>query len=294
MHIQDMLREYFTNSKGAKQRVAEFFIANFDDIPMLTLDEVSIQVDVSMSTITRTISEMGFHGYPEFQKHVWVSIKSRLAPSKRMGLKAPKLSARALSESFQHDIESVVQASNLNLESVFDDAAELIANASRVYVLGVRTASTLSSYLFYGLSKVRSYVYNLDSGGTSLMEHLSEMTSDCVMFTATFPRYTRYTVEAAEKMCKRGGNVISLTDGPSSPLAPYSKVALYAPYDSLSFYNSMVAPLSVLNVLIIKVNSILANTGESHLIQYESLMDEWEVIVASRKKNNDNGNRKST
>lgn len=283
MDLQDTLRKYLTKTKGAKRVVAEFFLANFDDIPMLTLEDVSLKISVSLSTITRTTSELGFHGFPDFQKKVWESIKIRLAPSARMGLKAPKLSSKHTSnESFQHDIENVVQASNLNPESAFDEAASLIVNAARVYVLGIRTASTLSSFFFYGLSKIRPRVYNLDAGSTCLIEYFSEISKDSVLFTSTFPRYTKLTVETAQEICKRGGNVISLTDSQSSPLVPYSKVILYAPYDSLSFFNSMAAPLSVLNALIIKINVLLGQDGEKHLIQYESLMDELGVIVESR------------
>ncbi|GHV34899.1 RpiR family transcriptional regulator [Synergistales bacterium] len=285
MDLQDALREYLTKTKGAKHLVAKFLLTNFDDIPVLTLEDVSLKIKVSLSTITRTTAELGFHGFPDFQKQVWTSIKPRLSPSARMGLKAPKISEQVMpNESFRHDIENVVQASNLNPEHAFNEAASLIAKASRVYVLGIRTASTLSSFFFYGLAKIRSYVCNLDASSTSLIEHFPEMDRDSVLFAATFPRYTKYTVEAAQETCKRGGSVVSLTDSPSSPLAPYSKVILYAPYDSLSFFNSMVAPLSVLNVLIIKINVILGQTGEKHLIQYENLLDEWGAILASQNK----------
>ena len=286
MTVQDLLREYLTRTRGAKNLVAAFFLANFDDIPMLTLEDVSLRVKVSLSTITRTTSELGFHGFPDFQRQVWASVKARLAPSARMGLKVPEISENVSNQSFQHDIENVVQASNMNTESAMNQAASLIAGASRVYLLGIRTASTLSSFFFYSLSKIRSQVYDLNAGGTCLIEHFLEMADDSVLFAASFPRYTKSTVEAAREVCKRGGGVVSLTDSPSSPLVPYSKIALYAPYDSVSYFNSMVAPLSVLNVLVVKINAILGQAGESHLVKYENLMDEWGAIVASRNKQN--------
>ena len=282
MHIQDTLREYYTKTKGAKRAVAEFLIANFDDIPMLTLDEASLKIGVSLSTITRTTSEMGFHGFPDFQKQVWTSVKARLTPSARMGLAAPRLAAQTCNESLQQDIESVVLASNLNLESNFDQAASLIAEASKVYILGIRTASTLSSFSFYALSKIRSHVYNLDFG--SALEHIEEMKEGSVLFVASFPRYSTFTADIARIVCGQGGSVIGLTDSPSSPLAPCSKVVLYAPYESVSFFNSMVAPLSVLNVLIVKINAILGEAGKNHLIQYEELLGRWGVLVEPRNK----------
>lgn len=283
MQIIDRIREYNAGAKGAKRVVAEFFITNFNDVPIMTLDEISRKAGVSASTVTRVASEMGFRGYPDFQRKAWDFNKAGLSPSARMDATSDFAEKTALG-SIRQDAQNIARLSKFNPMSVIDEAAENIANATDVHLLGVRTASTLSSFSFYSLSKIRSRVYNWGSDGLGAMERYLEISSGSVLFVASFPRYSEFAVCAAREVCARGGTVISLTDSSSSPLVPFSRVVLYAPYESVSFFNSMVAPLAVINFVIVKVNSLLGEEGKEHLVQYEQLLDSSIALVRKNRR----------
>lgn len=282
MQITDKVREYLVGAKGAKRQIAEFFLTSFDEIPVLTLDEISRRTGVSASTVSRVASEIGFSGFPDFQRKAWDFHKAGLSPSDRMDA-AMVLAEQTAQESLRQDIQNLAQITQLNATAVFDEAAAEIAKADDVHVLGVRTASTLSSFFFYALSKIRSRVYNWGADGFGATEHYLEITRGSLLFVASFPRYSEITINAAREVCRRGGRVISLTDGPSSPLVPYSHVSLYAPYESISYFNSMIAPLSVINLLVVKTNTLLGKKGKEHLMQYEDLLNSSVAVVRKTK-----------
>lgn len=286
MQITDRIREYLVGAKGAKRHIAEFFMTSFDEIPVLTLDEISRRTGVSASTVSRVASEIGFRGFPDFQRKAWDFHKAGLSPSDRMDA-AMVLAEQTAQESLRQDLQNLAQIAKLNATAAFDEAAAEIAKADDVHVLGIRTASTLSSFSFYALSKIRSRVYNWGADGFGANEHYLGITQRSALFVASFPRYSEAAVSAAREVCRRGGRVISLTDGPSSPLAPYSHVSLYAPYESISYFNSMIAPLSVINLLIVKVNALLGKEGKEHLIQYEELLDSSVALVRKTKQRQD-------
>lgn len=257
-----------TFSKGQK-RIAAFILDSYDKAAFMTASRLGKKVGVSESTVVRFAAELGYDGYPDMQKSLQKMIRNRLTSVQRIEVTNDRIGDQDLvSMVLQSDMEKI----RLTLEeldrSAFDNAVEAIVSAKRIYIIGVRSSAAIASFLGFYFNLIFDNVVNVTAGTASEMfEHLLRVGEDDVVIGVSFPRYSSRTVQAMSFARDRKATTVAITDSEASPLAPICKYTLKARSDMASFGDSLVAPLSLVNALLVAVsrakNDDLANTFQT-------------------------------
>jgi DNA-binding MurR/RpiR family transcriptional regulator len=243
-------------SKGQKL-IAQFIIDHYDKAAFMTAAKIGETVDISESTVVRFATTLGYSGFPELQKALQVLIKNKLTTVQRIGLNDDvvndkvKLHKKILKNEmnnmrylFEHfDIEAL------------DKATELILNANRVFVLGLRTSSTLSNYLGFYLDVILDDVKVLNNSGVnSLYEEIIRIKENDLLIVISYPRYSKTTIEAARFVKEHKAKLVAITDTEESPVYSLADASLLAKSNIVSFVDSLVVPLTMINNLIINIS----------------------------------------
>lgn len=257
-----------TFSKGQK-RIAAFILDSYDKAAFMTASRLGKKVGVSESTVVRFAAELGYDGYPDMQKSLQKMIRNRLTSVQRIEVTNDRIGDQDLvSMVLQSDMEKI----RLTLEeldrSAFDNAVKAIVSAKRIYIIGVRSSAAIASFLGFYFNLIFDNVVNVTAGTASEMfEHLLRVGEDDVVIGVSFPRYSSRTVQAMSFARDRKATTVAITDSEASPLAPICKYTLKARSDMASFGDSLVAPLSLVNAMLVAVsrakNDDLANTFQT-------------------------------
>ena len=257
-----------TFTKGQK-RIAAFILDSYDKAAFMTASRLGKKVGVSESTVVRFAAELGYDGYPDMQKSLQKMIRNRLTSVQRIEVTNDRIGDQDLvSMVLQSDMEKI----RLTLEeldrSAFDNAVKAIVSAKRIYIIGVRSSAAIASFLGFYFNLIFDNVVNVTAGTASEMfEHLLRVGEDDVVIGVSFPRYSSRTVQAMSFARDRKATTVAITDSEASPLAPICKYTLKARSDMASFGDSLVAPLSLVNALLVAVsrakNDDLANTFQT-------------------------------
>lgn len=249
MRIEEKYRDL---SKGQK-RVAEYVLDNYDKAVFLTAARLGEVVGVSESTVVRFATQLGYKGYPEFQKALEELVRNRLNSIQRMKVTYGRISQSQILETvLQSDIEKIKQTLNGIDHSAFNQAIDTILNARKIYVLGIRSCAPLATFMSFYLNLLCDNVIAVNTNSSSeIFEQLIRIGEEDVIIGISFPRYSQRTLKALEFASKRKAKIITLTDSVHSPINIYSSCNLIARSDMASIVDSLVAPLSVVNALIV-------------------------------------------
>ena len=249
MRIEEKYRDL---SKGQK-RVAEYVLDNYDKAVFLTAARLGEVVGVSESTVVRFATQLGYKGYPEFQKALEELVRNRLNSIQRMKVTYGRISQSQILETvLQSDIEKIKQTLNGIDHLAFNQAIDTILNARKIYVLGIRSCAPLAAFMSFYLNLLCDNVIAVNTNSSSeIFEQLIRIGEDDVIIGISFPRYSQRTLKALEFASKRKAKIITLTDSVHSPINIYSSCNLIARSDMASIVDSLVAPLSVVNALIV-------------------------------------------
>ena len=242
-------------SKGQK-RIAKYILENYDKAAFMTASRLGKTVGVSESTVVRFASELGFDGYPDMRKAVEEMIRSRLTSVQRIQ------NAR---ETLNQDnvLESVMLADIANVQTTlercdraqFHRAVDMILAAKHVYIVGMRSSFALANFLGYYLNLLQENVHIVqDTSACELYEQLLRIREGDVFIGISFPRYSRRTAQAMQYAKSAGAGCIGITDGPASPFVGLADTLICARSEMESFLDSLVAPMSLLNALIVCVS----------------------------------------
>ncbi len=265
-------------SKGQKL-IANFILRSYDKAAFMTASRLGHTVNVSESTVVRFATELGYDGYPAMQKALQEMIRNKLTSIQRIEVSNDRIG--------NHDILPMVMQSDidkirLTLEEVnradFNQAVDAIVEAKRIYLLGVRSATAIVSFLDFYFNLIFENVVTVHTTSVSeIFEQMLRVGKDDVVIGVSFPRYSQRTVKAMRFARDRGATVVAITDGRTSPVAAIADHALLAKSDMASFVDSLVAPLSLVNALIVAVgrkkNDDLSKTFET----LEQIWDEYDV-----------------
>ncbi len=241
-----------TFSKG-QRRIAEYMLRNYDKAAFMTASRLGKTVGVSESTVVRFATELGYAGYPQMQKALQELVLNNLTSVQRMGVTNDRMGKEdLLAAVLQADAEKVRKTAENISSAAFQNAVDAILNARRIYLIGVRSASTLANFMGYYLNYMFDSVHTVTASGTGEMfEKLVNVGKNDVVIAFSFPRYSSVTVKGAEYCRSVGATVIGLTNSNLSPLADSCDHLLLAKSDMVSVVDSLVAPLSVVNALIV-------------------------------------------
>lgn len=267
-----------TFSKGQK-RIAAFILNSYDKAAFMTASKLGKTVDVSESTVVRFAAELGYDGYPAMQKALREMIRNKLTAVQRIEVASDRLDKReVLSQVMHADAENI----RLTLEGVdrneFDHAVQAILSARKIYILGVRSASSLASFLgFYFNMMFENVVVAHTNSSSELFEQILRIGKDDVLIGISFPRYSKRTVKAMNYAKDQGATVIAITDSETAPSAQIADHTLLAKSDMASFVDSLVAPLSLVNALIVAVSREKEEELAGTFGKLEQIWDEYEV-----------------
>lgn len=254
--ISVIQNNYYKFSKGQKQ-IAQFIIDHYDKAAFMTAAKIGETVDVSESTVVRFASSIGYSGFPELQKALQVLIKNKLTTVQRIGLDddiindADKLHKKIIKNEM-NNMRSLYESIDTK---ALDEATEIILNASKVYILGLRTSSTLSNYLGFYLDVILDNVKVLNNSGVnSLYEEIIKVKETDVLIVISYPRYSKITIDATKFIKGRNAKIVAVTDTEASPIHSLADVSLLAKSNIVSFIDSLVVPLCMINNLITNIS----------------------------------------
>ena len=267
-----------TFSKG-QRKIANFILESYDKAAFMTASRLGKKVGVSESTVVRFASELGYDGYPDMQRSLQKMIRNRLTTVQRIEVTNDRLGDQdLLSMVLQSDIDKI----RLTLEELdrtsFDQAVDAIVSARKIYIIGVRSSAAIAAFLHFYCNLIFDNVVLVSANTASeIFESLLRVGGGDVVIGVSFPRYSSRTVQAMSFARDRGAVTIAITDGEASPLAPICTYSLMARSDMASFVDSLVAPLSLVNALLVAVsqrkNDELARTFQN----LEDIWDEYGV-----------------
>jgi DNA-binding MurR/RpiR family transcriptional regulator len=249
----------------------------------MTASKLGENVGVSESTVVRFATEIGFKGYPELQKELQQMIKSKLTAVQRMEVSSNLIGEdNAIKKVLNGDIELIRDTLEIVSDSEFKKAVDMINNARKIYILGVRSSAALASFLHFYLNLVFENVVLIDtSSGSEMFEQMFRINENDVCVAISFPRYSKQTINALRFINDRGTNIIAITDSAVSPIAEFSETVLVAKSDMVSVVDSLVAPLSLINALIVALTFSRREEVYNNFNKLESIWDEYQVYDKS-------------
>lgn len=265
-------------SKGQK-KLAAYIIDNYDKAAFLTAAKLGETVGVSESTVVRFAAHLGYHGYPEFQKALEEQVKNRLNSAGRTEITYGQINkSKILDTVLRADAEKLYATLAKIDEHVFELAVDMILNAKNIYVIGLRSCAPLSSFLAFYLNLMFEHVHLIQTNSASeIFEQMVHVGREDVVIGISFPRYSMRTLKAMEFANNRNAKVITLTDSVHSPMNLYSACNLLADSDMISLADSLVAPLSVINALIVALCMKKQNKVARTLASLENIWEEYQV-----------------
>ncbi len=243
---------YSKMSKGQKA-IAAFISHHYDQAVFMTAAKLGDTVGVSESTVVRFASFIGYNGYPEFQKDLEEWVQNKINSVQKIGAKYGRSSqSEILTSVLNADIEKLKDTVD-NLDPVaFETAVEIILEAKNVYIMGIRSCAPLANFLHFYLNMIRGNVILLDTTSVSeTFEQMIRIDEKDAIIGISFPRYSMRTLKAMEFANDRNAKVVAITDTVHSPMNLYSSCNLLARSDMVSIVDSLVAPLSLINALVV-------------------------------------------
>jgi DNA-binding MurR/RpiR family transcriptional regulator len=271
-------RYYGSMSKGQKL-LANYIADYYDKAVFLSAAKLGETVGVSESTVVRFAMTLGYKGYPDFQKALEEMVRNKLNSIQRMEVTYGRISQSKILESVLRSDEEKIKETLQNIDDrAFEMAVDTILNADKVYVIGIRSCASLASFLAFYLNLIFENVVLLNTNNSSeIFEQMIRINSKDVIIGISFPRYSMRTLKALEFANNRNAKVITLTDSVNSPMNLYSSCNLIARSDMASIVDSLVAPLSVINALIVSLCMKKQDEVASTLEVLENIWDEYQV-----------------
>lgn len=265
-------------SKG-HMRIAEFVAAHYNTAAHMTAGTLAKNAGVSESTVVRFAMALGYEGYPQLQKALQEVVRHRLTAVQRLELSSDMVQAQVLQTVLKGDIQNIRATVDEMDMIAFQNAVERILSARTIYVVGLRSAAPLAQFFGYYLNYIFDNVHLVSSGWADVFEEIVRISRDDVLVGISFPRYSTRTLEAMRFARKSGAQVIAITDGPLSPLKAASDVCLEAQTEMASFVDSLAAPLSVINALIVSLAINRKDELSNHFKQLEGIWDAHSVYL---------------
>ncbi len=267
-------------SKG-QRRIAQYIMEEYDKAAFMTAAKLGKTVGVSESTVVRFAVSLGFDGYPSMQKAMQEMVLNRLTSVQRLEVANDRIGDQDIvSMVLQSDAEKLRRTDETLNRQEFQNAVDAIVAAKRVYIMGVRSAAPLANFLGYYLRYLSDNVHIVAaSGAGEMFEQIVGVNADDAVIAFSFPRYSTTVVKGAKYCASAGATVIGLTDSQISPLAQACDHVLLAKSDMVSLVDSLVAPLSVVNALIVAVSVRREKELAKRLDSLEQIWADYDVYA---------------
>ncbi|WP_040196091.1 MurR/RpiR family transcriptional regulator [Candidatus Soleaferrea massiliensis] len=265
-------------SKGQKL-IGRYIVDHYDKAAFMTAAKLGEAVGVSESTVVRFASEVGFEGYPQLQRALQELIQNKLTAVQRMEITNEQIGNEdVLQKVLNLDIEKIRRTLEETSAADFDSAVEAITRARKVYIIGVRSAAALAQFMsFYCNLILRDVRLVSTSSVSEMFEQILRIDENDVLVAISFPRYSRRTVQATQYASRKKAKVVAVTDSRTSPLVEKADSVLLARSDMVSFVDSLAAPLSLINALIVAVGLSKREEISESFAKLEQIWEDYDV-----------------
>jgi DNA-binding MurR/RpiR family transcriptional regulator len=278
------IEDNFPKFSKSQKIISKYILENYDKAAYMTASKLGKAVNVSESTVVRFAIELGFEGYPEFQHALQEIVRIRLTSFQRMDVTNSLIGdGDVLTKVLNSDIDKIKRTIEDIDREAFESSVDSLVGAKSIYIIGLGSSAILASSLNHSLQMIFDNVKLLDaSSADEIYAQILNVTAGDVVIAISFPRYSRKLISAVSFAKDSGAKVIALTDSESSPIASFADSLLVARSDMASFADSLVAPLSVINALVVAVSRKKQDELRIRLHQLEKIWDEYNVYDTNR------------
>ena len=278
--VYQRVAEKLPNMSKAQEKIAKYILSHPNSTPFLTVEKLAKLSGVSIATVTRFVIFLGYSGYPEFLKDTQQSMQQQVNNSERIKLGVEKNFSKdkSIYEIFEEDVNNIkTTVENLNVFEI-RKCFNLLLNAKRIYIVAKRSSAALAVFLKYYLDLMFNNVIIVEN----IEQMPKQINKDCgedVIIGISFDKYSRSTVEIFSHLKRKGATTIAITDNMLSPLVPYADVTLAAISKGSKSIESFVAPLSLINALIVSIECEKEDCFASNVQLLEEAMKKFDLFI---------------
>ena len=273
-HIQS---QYTRFSKGQKL-IAQYILKNYDKVAFMTACKLGEAVGVSESTVVRFANALGYSGYPKLQDALQEVIKNKLTTVQRVDMvKEFNDDSAILKKIVKSDMDNIKDTLEEIDEKAFEEAANRILKAKRIYIVGMRSSFTIAQYLGFYLGIILDSVHVIRTDMGDAFEQVVKINEDDVLIAISFPRYSKKSYQIVSYAKEKGAHIVSLTDSPFAPVASFTDNLLLVKSNMVSFVDSLVPALSIANALIVSVGMKEKEDIKQHFDELEAIWEKYSV-----------------
>lgn len=271
---------YSTLSKGQK-KIANAVLNDYDKVAYLTAAKLGTLVGVSESTVVRFADELGFEGYSQFQLAVQELVRIKLTPNQRIEITKQRIGrGDVIDNVMESDINKIKHTLERLDRKAFINAVDSIISARTIYITGARSSEPIARHLSYNLSLIFDNVkFIVPTSSSEVFEQMYSIGEEDVVIAFSFPRYSSKMINGIKFAKQKDAKVVVFTDSDVSPLVEFADCVLIAQSDMASFMDSLVAPLSIINAIIIEITARREKEITERFDALEKLWDEYEVYA---------------
>lgn len=275
------INDKFNKMSKSHKKIATFILDHYEQAAFMTAAKLGTTVGISESTVVRFAYCLGYEGYPEFQEALAEWVKNKLNSVQKIGAKYGKSTqSEILTAVLAADMENISSTIEHVDPQAFETAVETVLNAEHIYIIGIRSCEPLARFLYFYLNMIRGNVILLASTSTSeIFEQMIRIDERDAMIGISFPRYSMRTLKAMEFANDRNAKVISITDTIHSPMCLYSSCNLMARSEMVSIVDSLAAPLSLINALVVALCLKRPDDVRKTLESLEDVWDNYQVYL---------------
>ncbi len=288
-NLLDRINSELERLSKRQRLIAEYIIEHYDKAAYMTASKLGETVGVSESTVVRFAVEIGYEGYPELQRAMQEMIRDKLTSVQRIDVASDRINYEdVLSSVLNQDIKLIKKTMEENNNESFVRAVDYIVKARTIYIFAVKSSFALARFLGYYFELIFGNVKIIETTSkTQMYEQLFRIDKQDVMIGISFPRYSSSTMEAMQFASQQGANVIAITDSMTSPVTKLSDCVLIAKSDMASVVDSLVAPLSLINALIVATVEQKKDEVTQTFKQLENIWDRYDLYVKNGEKKAD-------
>ena len=266
-------------SKGHR-RIASFIAEHYEKAVFMTAAALGAECGVSESTVVRFASAMGYEGYPELREALSSLVRQHLTSEQRFAIASGMDQHNVLAHVLRNDEQNIRKTMEDLSQQDFDNVVQRLLHARRIYVMGLRSAAPLAQFMYHYLHQIMDDVVLVSNTTGDVFEEIARIGQQDVLVGISYPRYSARTLECMRFARQNGAQVVGMTDGDMSPLREVSDVCLCASTDMASFVDSLAAPLSVINALIVSVGLHRRDELSDHFKRLEGIWNAHSVYIS--------------
>ncbi|RQD67198.1 MAG: MurR/RpiR family transcriptional regulator [Tindallia sp. MSAO_Bac2] len=275
--ILSIQKQFPKLSKGQK-RIAQFIIENYEKAAFMTASKLGMETNVSESTVVRFANNLGFDGYPQLQRALQDIIKTKLTTVQRVDMgKEYSTDLEVVERIMKSDMENMRNTIDMINAEKIESVIDMILSADKVYVLGLRSSKSLADFLGFYLGLILGDVVLVGHGISDIYEQMLRISDKDLLISLSFPRYSSRSIEVTRYAKEQGTKVVAITDSEISPIASMADEYLTAKSNMASFVDSLVAPLSLLNALIVAIGMREKSDIKEHFNKLETIWEKYKI-----------------